>query len=381
MPHRFIQSVPILCFHPVLIARVLFILLTTWCGMMLGRKGVNIVVLGYEFHELFIYSVIAFCAALIITIFEYATDAISSHKMLMAGFGCMFGLLFSGLVYTTIPSSLTQAENIRMVCNLFFGYFGMILAIKHSERFHLSRLKLFLSPAHERSKVLDSSVIIDGRVRDLIHFQLISGPILIPNFILNEIQGIADSKDDSRKSRGRRGLEVLQNLRADCPRLEILDKDFPDVREVDHKLVRLCNTINADLVTNDYNLQKIANIHQITVININEIANALKPVVFVGETFEIQIVREGKEEGQGVGYLGDGTMVVVDNARSQMNREISVVVSSILQTPSGQLIFSKLSNNAKASGNTYRPGRVPFPGSLQIMVPTPRSVRSSSKST
>jgi uncharacterized protein YacL len=338
---RFIHSLSRFFFQPVLIARILFILLTTWSGMMLGRESKLIEIFGGEFHERFIYSLLAFSAALIITIFEHATDAVSSHKLLMAVFGCMFGLVFSNLVYTTIPSSLTQAENVRIVCNLFFGYFGMILAIKHAERFHLSRLKFFLSPAHERPKVLDSSVIIDGRIIELITLQVISGPVTIPDFVLNEIQGIADSQDNSRKSRGRRGLEILEDLRANCPSLEILDKNYPDIREVDHKLVRLCREMDADLITNDYNLQKIAHVHQITVININEIANSLKPAVYIGEMFNIHVVRDGKEAGQGVGYLEDGTMVVIDDASSYMNQEISVVVSSILQTPSGRLVFAK----------------------------------------
>jgi uncharacterized protein YacL len=328
-------------FQPVTLARLIFILLTTWCGMMLAEPNNEVKFLGVEIFQRNLYSLIAFLAAVIFTIFEHATDVISSHKILMAAIGLLIGLIFSHFAYPTIPSGVAQPENARMVCNLLFGYFGIVLAIKHAERFHLSRLKFFLSQSHDKPKMLDSSVIIDGRVRELIGMQVIQGPVMVPNFVLLEIQAIADASDPNRKARGRRGLDMLEGLRETCENLELVDKDYPDVHEVDQKLIRICRDLDAELITNDYNLQKIAEFHRITVLNINEIANALRPAVYIGEVFNLNIVREGKEPGQGVGYLEDGTMVVVDDADQFLSQEIRVSVSSILQTSTGRLVFAR----------------------------------------
>lgn len=330
-------------FNPVFLARLFFILLTTWCGELLAEPNYmhSFDHQRFEISERVLYSLIGFFGSLIITITEHATDAISSHKILMAAAGLTAGLIFSSLFYQTIPTELANPSRARLVCNLFFGYFGVILSIKHSERFHLSRLKFFLSQPEERPKVLDSSVIIDGRIRELIDLKVISGPVIIPNFVLMEIQGIADSNDPNRKARGRRGLDVLEVLREGCKSLELIDKDFPEQVSVDQKLILLCRDMDGDLITNDYNLQKIAQMHRITVLNLNEIANALKPTVYIGETFSLMLVREGKEIGQGVGYLEDGTMVVVDDASHLLGQEVSVMVSSILQTSSGRLVFAR----------------------------------------
>ena len=328
-------------FSPVAIARVLFILLTVWCGMILAKENQSVRFLGYDTYQRILYMVLAFLIAVAITLVEHATDAISSHKLLMAALGMMVGLIFAHLFYPTIPKGLVDPENALMACNLFFGYFGIILAIKHAQRFRISQLKFMLTQPQDRAKVLDSSVIIDGRIRELIELQVIHGQIMIPNFVLQEIQVIADASDPNRKARGRRGLDVLETLRDTCKELELVDKDYPETAEVDAKLVKLCRDLDADLMTNDYNLQKIAQLHRITTLNVNEIANALKPTVYIGEHFSISIGREGKEQGQGVGYLEDGTMVVVDEAVQFMGQEVPVVVSSILQTSSGRLVFAR----------------------------------------
>lgn len=338
-----LHSLARMFFNPVFLARFFFVLLATWCGMLLAHPSTptKFFLFGHQVYERILYSTTAFFVALVITLIEHATDAISSHKILMAALGLTAGLVFAALFAPTIPAELAIPATARMVCNLFFGYFGVILAIKHSERFHLSRLKFFLAQPQERAKVLDSSVIIDGRIRDLLDLKVITGPIVIPNFVLVEIQGIADSNDPNRKARGRRGLDVLEALRDNCKSLELLDKDFPDQISVDQKLILLCREMNADLLTNDYNLQKIAQLHRLTVININEVANALKPTVYIGETFQLTLVREGKEVGQGVGYLEDGTMVVVDDTAHLLGQEVTVMVSSILQTSSGRLVFAR----------------------------------------
>jgi uncharacterized protein YacL len=328
-------------FRPVFLARLFFVLITTWCGMMLAQPNTEVKYFGVIMFERVLYASIACIAAVIMILVEFATDAVSSHKILIGAAGIGMGLVFSNLVYSTIPITVSTPENARTVCNLFFGYFGMLLAIKHAERFHLSRLKFFLSQAHDRPKVLDSSVIIDGRIRELVELRVVSGVILVPTFVLNEIQQIADSQDPARKARGRRGLEMLENLRDSSKNMELIDKEYTDINEVDQKLVRLCREMDADLITNDFNLQKIAQLHSITVINLNEMANALKPAVYIGEMFPLMIVREGKEMGQGVGYLEDGTMVVVDDASHLLGQEVPITVSSILQTSSGRLVFAR----------------------------------------
>ena len=345
-----LQGIPRFFFRPVVLARLFFILLTTLCGMLLASINEEVVSMGtFVVTERMLYSLLAFLAASVITIVEHATDAISSHKILMAAVGAMAGLVFAHLVASTIPRTMVNQANAQLVCNLFFGYFGIVLAIKHAERFHLSRLKFFLSPQYERPKVLDSSVIIDGRVRELIELKVITGTILVPNFVLLEIQAIADSNDPNRRARGRRGLDVLGTLRERCKSLEVIDKDFPDYNEVDQKLAQLCRSMDSDMITNDFNLQKIAELHKITVININEMANALKPTVYIGEGFNLSIVREGKEVGQGVGYLEDGTMVVVDEASHLLGQDVPVIVSSILQTSSGRLVFARPVNGDESN--------------------------------
>ena len=313
---------------------------------------------GITITERLLYAFIGFCSAIVIMLFEFATDAVSSHKILMAAFGMMAGLIFASFFYTTIPVSIAAPENSRMACNLMFGYFGIILALKHADRFHLSRLKFILSQAHERPKVLDSSVIIDGRVRELIELRVIQGQILIPNFVLRELQAIADSNDPNRKSRGRRGLNMLEGLRELSQAVELVDREYPQIASVDQQLIQLCRDMDTELITNDYNLQKVAQFHRITVLNLNEISNALKPNVYVGEIFDLAIVRNGKEPGQGVGYLEDGTMVVVDDAQQYMGQEISVNVISMLQTSSGRMIFARIREDHATRRITVREAEV-----------------------
>lgn len=349
-------------FSPVFLARVFFVLISTLCGSLLAEPNVLI---SEQAHFLFtqraLYSVIACFIALLVMTVEFATDAISSHRILMAAIGATVGLGFAHLFAPTIPASLVDPGNARMASNLLFGYFGIVLAFKHSERFHLSRLRALLTSPANRPKVLDSSVIIDGRVKQLIDMGVIAGEILVPNFVLIEIQNIADSNDPNRKARGRRGLEILQDLRSTCKNLDLLDNDYPDRPEVDQKLVLLCREVDGDLVTNDFNLQKIAQLHGIQVVNINEIANALKPAVYVGDELDLYLVREGKEHGQGIGYLEDGTMVVVDHAIDYLHEHAIVEVSSILQTSSGRMVFARIADH-EHSNHSYEEHR----GTTQI---------------
>ncbi len=227
---------------------------------------------------------------------------------------------------------------------LLFPYFGMIVGARKGEWLEPSRLlTLFRAAGPERHyKILDTSVIIDGRIADLCDTGFIDGTLVIPQFVLKELQLVADSSDSMKRNRGRRGLDILQKIqKMSGLAVVISDVDFPDVREVDLKLIELARTLHGKIVTNDFNLNKVAQLRGVDVLNINELANALKPVVLPGEIMKVFILKEGKEYNQGVAYLDDGTMVVVDNARKMISKTIDIVVTSVLQTTAGKMIFGR----------------------------------------
>ncbi|HPN29896.1 MAG TPA: TRAM domain-containing protein [bacterium] len=194
----------------------------------------------------------------------------------------------------------------------------------------------------ESFKILDTSVIIDGRILDILNLSFIDGIIVIPKFILKELQTISDSHDNLKRNRGRRGLDILNKIQSNPKiKLKIVNIDFPEISETDEKLIALSKELNSPLITNDYNLNKVAELQSIQVLNINDLANALKPVMLPGELIEILIIKEGKEHNQGIGYLNDGTMVVIDNANRQINQIVKAVVTSAIQTSAGRMIFGK----------------------------------------
>ena len=203
-------------------------------------------------------------------------------------------------------------------------------------------------------------MIIDGRIADIAETGFLDGAIVIPQFVLRELQLVADSTDSIKRNRGRRGLDVLQRIQK-MPQLnvQILEDDFPNVREVDMKLIELAKLYDCKIVTNDFNLNKVAQLHKVEVLNINELANALKPVVLPGETIRVFILKEGKEYNQGVAYLDDGTMVVVDNARKLISRTVDVSVTSVLQTTAGKMIFARFDERTHAIHDKERPHRDP----------------------
>ncbi len=326
--------------NPVYLTRLFFILISTLAGYWVGR--------GYVPSRGVDFSIIGFIIATIFVIFEISTRMISSKRLLLATCGLLIGLLFSLLIYPTIPPNIfgdvdvaaAQAKA-RILCNMLFGYFGIVLALKNAHRFSFSRMNFIMASPNESAKVLDTSVIVDGRIKELMEANFLTGNFIVPEFVLEELQKIADSADAKRRARGRRGLEMLEQIREVAPRLIIMEKDYPQLKGVDQKLVQLAREINADLVTNDYNLQKVAQLHKVRVLNINELSNLLKPAVFIGEELALQISREGKEANQGVGYLDDGTMVVVEDGHSLIGRQADVIVTSILQTPAGRMIFAR----------------------------------------
>jgi uncharacterized protein YacL len=227
---------------------------------------------------------------------------------------------------------------------LVLPYLGLALGARKGEWLEPARLmSLFRAPGPERRyKILDTSVIIDGRIADICDSGFMDGALVIPQFVLKELQLVADSADSMKRNRGRRGLDILQKIQK-MSGVEVIvsDADFPDVREVDLKLIELARTLSGKIVTNDFNLNKVAQLRGVAVLNINELANALKPVVLPGEIMKVFILKEGKEYNQGVAYLDDGTMVVVDNARRMIGKTIDVVVTSVLQTTAGKMIFGR----------------------------------------
>jgi len=219
-------------------------------------------------------------------------------------------------------------------------------------------VKFVRQDKHDEIVILDTSVIIDGRIADIFQTHFIEGRIVIPRFVLKELQQIADSQDALKRNRGRRGLDVLNKIQKNTALdVKIQEEDFPEVKEVDAKLVKLAKLLGAKIFTNDFNLNKVAEFQGVSVLNINELANSLRPVVLPGETMEVRITKEGKEYNQGVAYLDDGTMVVVDNSKHIIGQVTKVVVTSVLQTSAGRMIFAKLEDQSRPQGGPSWKGK------------------------
>jgi uncharacterized protein YacL len=272
-----------------------------------------------------------------------------------ATFGLCLGSLVAGLVDRSglFPDTDDpQRRVIRLGLFLSFSYLGMVLAMRsNKEDFSLIIPYVRFAPQTkvESLLLLDTSVIIDGRIADLIEANFIEGVLVVPRFVLHELQKIADSNDPVIRARCRRGLEMLTRLRQlKQNEVKIHDADFPEEPEVDAKLVRLARVLSAKLYTNDYNLGKVAELQSVPYVNLNELANALKAVILPGEIFTLRVVREGKDKGQGVGYLNDGTMVVINNAQSLIGQQVNVKVLSLLQTGAGVIVFAEVKTPAAA---------------------------------
>ncbi|MEW5745416.1 MAG: PIN domain-containing protein [Nitrospirota bacterium] len=262
-------------------------------------------------------------------------------------FGLGMGLIFSVLLLFPLRFLLTDESwaIASFVLNAVLGYGGLFVGLHRGKNLTIPAImRLFKGQELEEDlKILDTSVIIDGRIADVIESGFLEGTFIIPQFILQELQYIADSPDPMRRTKGRRGLDILHRIqKMSNIKVRIVEEDFPRVREVDAKLIALARLLNAKIITNDFNLNKVAQLQGVAVLNINELANVLKPVVLPGETMNLFIVKEGKEYNQGVAYLDDGTMVVVENARKLIGRNADLVVTSVLQTTAGRMIFAKV---------------------------------------
>ena len=261
------------------------------------------------------------------------------------------GLIFAALLL--VPIRLMMREEILAVSFALegiFGYGGLLIGLSRGKNITVPGIFRLLkgNGFEENLKILDTSVIIDGRIADVCEAGFIEGTFIVPQFILQELQYIADSQDSTKRARGRRGLDVLHRIqKMSNITVRIIDEDFPKIKEVDSKLVALGKLMNAKIITNDFNLNKVAQLQGVSVLNINELANSLKPVVLPGETMGVFVLKEGKEYNQGVAYLDDGTMVVVENGRRLIGKNAEVTVTSVLQTTAGRMIFSKPRDEAE----------------------------------
>ena len=255
-----------------------------------------------------------------------------------------------GAIYKNITDDAPSALFIRIFFLIIMPYIGFLVGVQKSEWLDPAHLfRFFKEKSIGRSyKLLDTSVIIDGRITDLCDTGFIEGTLVIPQFVLKELQFIADSSDGLKRQRGRRGLDVLNHLQKSSQiSVVIWEMDFPEIRDVDSKLIELARQLDAKIVTNDVNLNKVAKLRGISVLNINELANALRPVVLPGESMRVFILKEGKEKDQGVGYLDDGTMVVVDNSRRMIGQNVDITVTSVLQTTVGKMIFGRYNEDTR----------------------------------
>ncbi|MGA2586718.1 MAG: PIN domain-containing protein [Candidatus Aminicenantales bacterium] len=261
--------------------------------------------------------------------------------------GTYAGVLFGwslGAVYRSITGDPATANFIRIFFLIILPYIGFLVGTRKSEWLDPAFLfRFFKEKSFGRIyKILDTSVIIDGRIADLCDTAFIDGTIVVPQFVLKELQLVADSADGLKRQRGRRGLDILDHLqKSKGVSIMITEMDFPDIKDVDSKLIELAKRMDAKIVTNDLNLNKVARLQGISVLNINELANALKPIVLPGEAMRVFILKEGKEKDQGVAYLDDGTMVVVDNSRRLIGQNVDITVTSVLQTTVGKMIFGR----------------------------------------
>ena len=274
-----------------------------------------------------------------------------AQELLAAVFGLIIGLVIAALI--SFPLSLLPApfsQILPFVAALLFGYFGMlIMSLRQRDIFGLFRNRMPRADSREwadakqRPVLLDTSVIIDGRIADISRTGFLAEELVVPRFVLNELQHIADSADVLRRNRGRRGLDMLRRLQDESVTpVRITDMDIDGVREVDDKLVMLGKQLHCPIVTNDYNLNRVAELQGVRVLNINELANAVKAVFLPGEAFHVKVIQEGKEIGQGVGYLDDGTMVVVENGGTYIAQDIEVTVTKVLQTAAGRMLFARI---------------------------------------
>lgn len=339
----------------VLILRIAFVGTLILLGYLLNpferTQRFGIAIINDEQSRRLLSAAFGATIGVLIIAFEMRVRRASLKTLLGAAVGSILGIVGAFLIGVLISIQKEAAVSAEMQTFLtislafFMGYVGLMVGAAKGDHIELSALGGVFSDkiAQPDYKLLDTSVIIDGRIADVAETGFLGGTLIIPNFILAELQQVADSPDSSKRQRGRRGLDMLQRLRNNSNLdVQIIETDFPAVKEVDLKLIELGKQLDAVIVTNDFNLNKVAQLRGVDVLNINELANALKPVVLPGEAMRVFVLKEGKEYNQGVAYLDDGTMVVVDNARRLIGKTADIAVTSVLQTTAGKMIFGRL---------------------------------------
>jgi uncharacterized protein YacL len=286
---------------------------------------------------------------LVVVLFELRIRQVSLKRLIGAAAGSVLGIVGAYLISLILSRALTGESNtlafLQLLILLLMSYVGLVVGANKGEMLNLAALGgLFGGEKSSKQsfKILDTSVIIDGRIADIAETGFLDGILVVPQFVLRELQLVADSADSMKRNRGRRGLDVLQRIQKMAHlNVQLIEEDFPHVKEVDLKLIELARLYDCKVVTNDFNLNKVAQLHGVTVLNINELANSLKPIVLPGEIMRVFILKEGKEYNHGVAYLDDGTMVVVDNAKRMISKTIDITVTSVLQTTAGKMIFGR----------------------------------------
>ncbi|MGL4731797.1 MAG: PIN/TRAM domain-containing protein [Clostridium sp.] len=324
-------------------------------------KGILFIIFCILLFLLFFYFISSYVTKLIIKAIDYVEKRLQklpAADMLLGLVGAVVGLIVASLSATLVKPTSAVSTIIMFIITVVLVVIGADMAIRKKEDiFNLfSNMKKNSSNKEskikaankESAKVLDTSVIIDGRIFDLCQTGFIEGKLVIPNFVLDELRHIADSGDGLKRTRGRRGLDILNKIQKELSiKVEIWEGDFPEIAEVDSKLLKLAQVMKGKVITNDYNLNKVAEVQGVPVLNINELANAIKPVVLPGEEMKIQIVKDGKESGQGLAYLDDGTMIVVEDGKNHIGDVVIVTVTSVLQTAAGRMIFARIREGVK----------------------------------
>jgi len=274
---------------------------------------------------------------------DRAADRRSAAELTVGALGLVVGLVAAALAGVAVAQLPIIGPYLLLPVVLVVAYlFSRVAARKHVDILRLVGIRSRSAPSSVPTRLIDTSAIIDGRLADVMRTKFLSGPVVVPEFVLEELQKVADSADGLKRARGRRGLEIVEELKSSANGgFSVRPGDYPDLEGVDAKLVRLAKEVGGSIVTTDYNLNKVAQIQGVEVLNVNELANALKPAVLPGEPLSVKVIREGREYDQGVGYLQDGTMIVVEGGRSAVGSEVTVEVTSVLQSPSGKMIFTR----------------------------------------
>ncbi len=342
----------------LLFAIIAFLLVHSLLGPFFGEDRRSFFIASMVAAPIIFGFIGVIAAPLLVRVIEKITDKIlgaifklSFLDIVCCSLSLTVGLLIGSLLGSAFGRVRLIGPYLSIILIIFFGYMGLIVGYKKREDFRNIVKSLYRGERSERRdknankitpKVLDTSVIIDGRIADIYKTGFIEGELVIPNFVLEELRHIADSSDQLKRNRGRRGLDIMNKLRMDFENsVKISEKDYPNIAEVDSKLLKMAQDIKGVVLTNDFNLNKVAQLQEVRVLNINELSNAVKPMVLPGEEMLALIVKDGKEAGQGVAYLDDGTMIVVENGRRYINKQISVLVTSVLQTAAGRMIFAR----------------------------------------